>query len=95
MNLHWYVGLSGALHGFLIGGALLSWNSGKWINLSIVAFTVGKLIAENFWQINSETEELINANVVEEAHSFGALSAFIFFILWYFVNLNTRNKKKG
>jgi len=95
MNLHWYVGLSGALHGFLIGGALLSWNSGKWINLSIVTFTVGKLIAENFWQINSETEKLINANVVEESHAFGALSAFIFFILWCFVNLISRNKKKG
>ncbi|PCI72841.1 MAG: rhombosortase [Gammaproteobacteria bacterium] len=95
MNLHWYVGLSGALHGFLIGGALLSWNNGKWINLSIIVFTVGKLIAESFWQINAETEKLINANVVEEAHSFGALSAFIFFILWYLLNLNSRNRKKG
>jgi len=86
MNLHWYVGLSGALHGYLIGGALLSWKSGKWINLTIVIFTVGKLFAESFWQINSETEKLIGANVVEESHAFGALSAFIFFALWYMTN---------
>ena len=95
MNLTWYVGLSGALHGFLIGGALLSWNSGKWINLSIVTFTVGKLFAESFWQINAETEKLINANVVEESHTFGALSAFIFFILWTIFNLYSENRIKG
>ncbi len=93
MELNWYVGLSGALHGFLIGGALLSWKSGKWINLSIVTFTIGKLFTESFWQINSGTEKLINANVVEEAHVFGALSAFIFFTLWTIMNLNSRNRK--
>ena len=93
MNLHWYVGLSGALHGFLIGGALLSWSSAKWINLTIVVFTVGKLIAESFWQINSETEKLINANVVEEAHVFGAVSAVVFFILYIgFKYFNTTKK---
>ena len=101
MDLYWYVGLSGALHGYLIGGALLSWKSAKWVNLIIIVFTVGKLITESFWQINSETEKLINANVVEEAHIFGAVSALVFFVLYliskYFniIQDEIRNVKKG
>ena len=78
MDIRWYVGLSGALHGYLIGGALLSWNSAKLLNFSIILIVVIKLAVESIWKINLTTEKLIEANVVEEAHSFGAVSAFIF-----------------
>jgi len=83
LDLYWYVGLSGALHGYLIGGALLSWNSAKKLNLAIVVVVSIKLIAESLWQINLATEQLIDANVVEEAHSLGALSAVLFaLVIW-------------
>lgn len=81
MNIHWYVGLSGALHGYLIGGALLSWSKAKWLNFGIILVTTTKLFIESFWQINSATEKMINANVLEEAHSFGALSAVLFWLI--------------
>lgn len=82
LDINWYVGLSGALHGYLIGGALLSWNQAKLLNFAIIFITTVKLFAESIWQINSATEELISANVLEEAHSFGAVSAVIFWLLW-------------
>ena len=83
MDINWYVGLSGALHGYLIGGALLSWSKAKWLNFGIIFVTTGKLIVESFWEINSATEKLINANVLEEAHSFGALSAVVFWLIYH------------
>ncbi|MBV1911172.1 MAG: rhombosortase [Kangiellaceae bacterium] len=82
MNLTWYVGLSGALHGFLVGGAMLTWSTAKKLNSAILLIVVAKLFIEYFWQINQSTENLINANVIEEAHTFGALSAVIYFGLY-------------
>lgn len=90
MKITWYVGLSGALHGYLIGGALLSWNKAKLLNFAIVAITTIKLITESVWQINTATEALIGANVLEEAHSFGAISAVVF---WLFTILYSKIKK--
>jgi len=83
MNLTWYVGLSGALHGYLIGGALLSWKSAIKLNLIIVTVVSIKLAVELGWHINQTTESLIGANVVEESHAFGALSAVIFLAINY------------
>lgn len=85
MNLAWYVGLSGALHGYLVGGALLSWSSSKRLNAAILVVIGGKLFVELFWQINQATEQLIGANVVEEAHSYGAVSALIYVLILYVV----------
>ena len=80
LDLTWYVGLSGALHGYLIGGALLSWKTAVKINLAIVLVVIIKLWFELQWHINEATETLINANVVEESHAFGAISGGIFFL---------------
>jgi len=82
MDIHWYVGLSGALHGYLIGGALLSWNKARMLNFAIILITTTKLVVESVWQINSATEKLIDANVLEEAHSFGALSSVLFWAIY-------------
>jgi rhomboid family GlyGly-CTERM serine protease len=88
MNLHWYVGLSGALHGFLVGSALLSFKQAKGFSALIILLVTAKLISELSWEINQFTSDLIDANVVEESHLFGAISAFIYFAvftLWQFV----------
>ncbi len=78
VNLNWYVGLSGALHGYLFAGALLSWRDAKKINALILIILSGKVVIENIWQINSSTESLIGTNVVEEAHLFGVVIAITF-----------------
>jgi len=95
MDIHWYVGLSGALHGYLIGGALLSWNKAKWLNFAIILVTTAKLIVESNWQINLATEELIGANVLEEAHSFGAVSAVIFWLGYLIIARVTAKNTKS
>ena len=82
MDIRWYVGLSGALHGYLIGGALLSWNKAKMLNFAIILITSIKLVVESLWEINLATEKLIDANVLEEAHSFGAISSVIFWLAY-------------
>jgi rhomboid family GlyGly-CTERM serine protease len=92
MSISWYVGLSGMLHGYLIGGALLSWSKARWLNFGIILVTSVKLFIESFWEINSATEELINANVLEESHSFGALSAVIFWLI-YSITSKLRHQK--
>jgi len=93
VNLNWYVGMSGALHGYLIGGALITFAQFKIINSLIIVIVSGKLFAELFWEINFTTAELIEANVVEEAHLFGALSAVIFYF-GYLVNRHLIQKQK-
>lgn len=87
MNLKWYVGLSGALHGFLIGGALLSFNQAKSFSSLIILAVTGKLIFELNWEINQFTADLIDANVVEESHLFGAISGVIYFVIFILFNL--------
>jgi rhomboid family GlyGly-CTERM serine protease len=81
IDINWYVGLSGALHGYIFAGSILSWDTAKKTNAIILAFVLGKVIVENIWQINNSTEKLIAANVVEESHLFGVVSAVVFCIL--------------
>ncbi|MCF6193417.1 MAG: rhombosortase, partial [Kangiellaceae bacterium] len=86
LNIGWYVGLSGALHGYLLGGAVISYATSKLVNSLIIVIMIIKLFVENTWQINSETSELIGAEVLEEAHLFGAIASLVFsavFLLFY------------
>ena len=89
LNIGWYVGLSGALHGYLIGGAILSFNTAKVLNTLIIVITTIKLITESLWQVNSGTAELIGADVLEPAHSFGAVSAVIFVLIFWIIHKKT------
>ncbi len=81
MSLEWYVGLSGALHGYLIGGALLSFKQTKIYSCIIILVVSIKLVSELTWEINQFTADMIAANVVEESHFFGAISAVIYVVL--------------
>ena len=85
LNLKWYVGLSGALHGYLFAGALLSWQSSRKINALILIMISLKVLVENLWEINQSTEQLIAANVVEESHLFGVLSAIVFYLSYLLI----------
>ena len=78
LSLDWYVGLSGALHGYLFAGAIISWQSSKKINALILIIISSKVTIENYWEVNQNTEKLIAANVVEESHLFGVVAGIIF-----------------
>jgi len=89
LNIGWYVGLSGALHGYLLGGAIISYATSKLVNGLIIVIMTIKLFVENTWQINSETAELIGAEVLEEAHLFGAIASLLFALTFWLVNKKT------
>ncbi len=79
LDLYWYVGLSGTLHGYLMGNALISMKKIGWMSYLIILVVSGKLISEIFWEINEATTSLIDANVIEEAHLFGAISGIAYY----------------
>jgi rhomboid family GlyGly-CTERM serine protease len=84
LDMHWYVGLSGALHGFLLGNALIALPKARLICGAIILVVVIKLIVELNFEINSATADFIEANVVEEAHLFGAISGLFYWLGTYF-----------
>ncbi len=81
IELSWYVGLSGALHGYLTGAALLSYSQSRKLAISIIVVVGIKLTLEMNWEVNTSTSKLIEANVVEEAHLSGAISAVIYYFI--------------
>ena len=97
IKLNWYVGLSGALHGYILGCAALTWSKAKITNSLIIVGVGLKLIAELNWEINSATAGLIEANVVEESHLAGAISAVVYSFVYYISHFskNQMKQKKG
>ncbi|MET1253697.1 rhombosortase [Aliikangiella maris] len=81
IKLEWYVGFSGALHGYLVGCALFSFKAAIKTNSFILAVVGIKLFIELNWNINELTANFIQANVVEEAHLSGAVSAIFIYVL--------------
>lgn len=82
-NLIWYAGLSGALHGIFVWGALmdiLSKMRSGWILLAGVAL---KVIYEQLSGSSAQVAALIDAKVAIDSHLFGALSGLIIFTLMW------------
>ncbi len=82
-DLIWYAGLSGALHGIFVWGALMDimnkMRSG-WILLGGVAL---KVIYEQVSGSSAQVAALIDAKVAIDSHLFGALSGLIIFTLMW------------
>ncbi|WP_196138249.1 rhombosortase [Aliikangiella sp. G2MR2-5] len=97
-ELDWYVGASGALHGYLLGGSLLLWNSKDKAELFLffksLCFNVkpifrlvsigvvAKVFVELNWNINQSTAELIGTQVLAEAHLSGLIAALLAVIFY-------------
>lgn len=72
-QVQWYVGLSGVLHGLLLGGALgLPASQRRWQWL-ISAIVVAKLVSEQLQGPSLSTEQLIGHAVIVDAHLYGAV----------------------
>jgi rhomboid family GlyGly-CTERM serine protease len=80
-DLHWYVGLSGLLHGMFVAGALGGLFSGyraEWLLLGLVAV---KLAWEQATGALPGTEELAGGFVVVDAHLYGAVTGLVVALL--------------
>ncbi|MDO6569140.1 rhombosortase [Alteromonas sp. 1_MG-2023] len=82
-DLIWYAGLSGALHGIFVWGALMDimnkMRSG-WILLAGVAL---KVTYEQTAGSSAQVAALIDAKVAIDSHLFGAISGLIIFTLMW------------
>jgi len=95
-QLQWYVGLSGVLHGLMLTGCLLLWQTsphaaGKRMAAIIALVVLAKLAHEQWAGAESGTEKLISGSVVVDAHLFGAIAG----ILWGIARLLWLRSRKG
>lgn len=76
-----YVGLSGILHGVFLWGALKDIENREKTGYLLLIGIMLK-IAHEYWSgANQELETLINANVAIEAHLYGAVAGFVFYLI--------------
>lgn len=83
-QLRWYVGLSGVLHGILLGGALLLTLSGSREGIYLLLVTVGKLLWEQLVGPMPGSEATAGGKVIVNAHLYGAVAGGVYvLLLWY------------
>jgi len=94
-HLIWYVGLSGALYGLLLGGAIALYRQDRMMAVLIGGYTVGKIIWE---QINGpvrSSEVLSGGNVIVNAHLYGMVAGGATVIVLVLLNCNNKSLSKG
>ncbi len=74
-TLHWYVGLSGVLHGALAAGAVAWWRTEEaWLAAILSAILICKLVWEQWQGALPLSGEL---NVIVNAHLYGAVGGML------------------
>ena len=72
-HMHWYVGLSGTLHGILLAGCWREWRYDRLFSTSVAALCVIKLAYELLIGPMPGSEATAGGHVIVEAHAFGAI----------------------
>ena len=81
-DLKQYVGLSGALHGIFIWGALQEIKHKEKIGYLLLLGMLLKILFEQFYGASDDLSEMIAAKVAINAHLWGAIGgAFIFLVI--------------
>lgn len=80
-NLNWYVGFSGALHGWFAWCCVMLWKSEKEFVLIGVAGILVKLSIEHLYPSSLPSEEMIGGSVITAAHRLGALYGLLYALL--------------
>lgn len=80
-SLSWYVGFSGALHGWFAWCCVLLWKKEReFVFIGTVGILL-KLGIEHFYPNSLPSEEMIGGNVITAAHRLGALYGLIYALL--------------
>lgn len=79
-SLKFYVGFSGILHGLLIYLLLLHWNQYRVVFGLAIIVVVGKVISEQLYGANPLSTAVIGLSIATEAHVFGVISGFSFWL---------------
>ncbi len=82
-STHWYVGMSGVIHGlFLLGLGRQIVASRDLIAAACLAFLVGKVAWELIVGVPVSDEAAIGGSVLVESHLYGSLSALIYGLIF-------------
>ena len=73
-QLAWYVGLSGVLHGVLVAGLILDFDSARVENLIVLLLVAAKLAYEQWFGPLPGSESSAGGPVVVNAHLYGAIA---------------------
>lgn len=76
-GVDWYVGFSGTLHGLFVLGAAAALAGGDRTGGGVLALFAAKLAWEQ-WRGDASTAALIGANVVVDAHLYGAVAGLAY-----------------
>ena len=90
-DMMWYVGLSGALHGLFIYGAVMDIRHQEKTGYLLLIGVVLKVADEQWRGASVQVSSLIDAAVAVDAHLFGAISGVVAVLL----TLAISNKKAG
>lgn len=74
-----YAGLSGAIHGLIAAGILLTREYPRWLRWCVGILFAGKIIYENSSYFETtDLQNLIGAQVAVEAHLYGAIGGIVY-----------------
>ncbi|MDH5484898.1 MAG: rhombosortase [Gammaproteobacteria bacterium] len=93
-ELHFYVGLSGVLHGLFILGAGYESRRYKKSGLLLLLLIGGKLVWEQWSGALPGSESLSGGHVVVDAHLYGAISGGVFLLLHQVIHVHNRHKDR-
>ncbi len=77
LQLDWYVGQSGMLHGLFVTGVLLNLRQGYRMEWLLLLALIAKLYWEQTQGALPGSAELAGGNVIVDAHLFGAISGLV------------------
>jgi len=87
-ELHWYVGLSGILHGLLVAGCIRGiWGgtSDKPILVVLMVLVIAKLAWEQLGGALPGSEATAGGQVIVDAHLYGAISGALLAVYWQLI----------
>lgn len=80
-GLHWYVGFSGALHGWFVWPCVLLWKREKSVALLGGIGIFLKLCLEYYYPESLPSREIIGGNVITAAHRLGAVYGLVYALI--------------
>jgi len=84
-----YVGLSAALYGVIIIGALEDFNDNKLIAGSLLIIVTGRVIWQQFDGASDSLADMVDSRVAIESHLYGIVSGYVFSLILFLSGINS------
>lgn len=90
-EIHWYVGLSGALHGLLVTLIIIDFTIHKsWLNVLLLLIVIAKLAWEGIMGPMPGSESYAGGPVVVQAHFYGFIGGLLITLCMFIFNKNNK-----